>query len=114
MDSTTATVVFGCLQAVVLGIVGVVAKTHMSEMRVQSANQKRFADAVSELAKVVADLRDRLTIQQERFDAHDKATTHNFAQVRTALSSPPQCNFDETQTKDIHEAARSTLRTRPA
>jgi len=55
-----------------------------------------------------------LTVQQERFDAHQKTTEHNFRQIRTALESltqRPACEFDPTSATEVHEAAQKQLRT---
>lgn len=112
MDSATATIVFGCLQAVVMGFLGFAAKAHNAEMRVQSSNQRQFAQAISELSRVIGELGNRLTVQQERFDAHDRLMGMGFEQLRKAVSDAAQCSLDPTEAKDIHEAARNNLRTR--
>ncbi len=83
---------------------------------------KWLSPAITRLAKATESQTAELTkigialaVQNERIEANQKTTEHNFRQIRAALeglTQRPACEFDPTSATEVHEAAQKQLRAR--
>lgn len=107
MDIGVATAFVGAVQVVAVTALTIIGKIHASAVRLQASAVKELAGAINHQTVVQNDMRDRLTVQQERFDAAHREVIHNLANIRTALQGI--CPYDHTKADTIHDAAQATL-----
>lgn len=108
MDIGVATAFVGAVQVVAVTALTIMGKIHAAAVRSQASAIKELAQAVGHQATVLAEMRDRMTIQQERSDSAHREVMHNFANVRSSLSGI--CPLDETKADTLHDAAQIVLR----
>lgn len=115
----TGTDIIGAVQPLILALIGFWKWQHSQDLKEQAQAReqqmqfwKHLAATMDNQTVILQDIRNGLTVSQERFDAHDKTCQHNFAQIRTAQVKQP-CELDPTQVEDLHDAAKTILRSRP-
>lgn len=108
MDIGVATAFVGAVQVVAVTALTIMGKIHAAAVRSQASAIKELAQAVGHQATVLAEMRDKMTIQQERFDSAHRDVIHNFANIRTTLSN--MCPLDHTKADTLHDAAQIVLR----